>query len=57
MLRFQRDGDVDSFLSVCESVADQYAPKPLPAPSSDDQDGMPSLKKEDLRLICFEFLS
>ena len=57
MLRFQRDGDVDLFLSVCESVADQYAPKPPPVPSSDDKDGMPALKKEDLRLICFEFLS
>jgi hypothetical protein len=48
---------VETFLAVCESVAEKYAPRPPVAPPGTDQDPTPVLKKEDLRLICFEFLA
>jgi hypothetical protein len=57
MLRLQRGGDVETFLSVCESVAEKYAPKAPITPSGTDENPSSVLKKEDLRLICFEFLS
>jgi hypothetical protein len=57
MLRWQRGGDVEAFLSVCESIAEKYAPRAPVAPPGADQNPSPALKKDDLRLICFEFLS
>jgi SNF2 family DNA or RNA helicase len=56
MLHLQRGGDVETFLSACESVAEKYASKTPGAPGTEHT---PSsvLKKEDLRLICFEFMS
>ena len=57
MLRVQRGGDVETFLAVCESVAEKYAPTgPIELPGT-DQNPPSALRKEDLRLICFEFLS
>ncbi len=57
MLRLQRDNDAEAFLTACDSVAEKYAPRAPIMPPGDDQIPSSVLKKEDLRLICFEFLS
>ena len=57
MQSFQRGGDLQKFLSVCESVADEYSPTATVAKPGSDQAPTSALKKEDLRLLCFEFLS
>jgi SNF2 family DNA or RNA helicase len=57
LLRLQRGGDVEAFLSVCESVAEKYAPKPRVAEPVADQGDSSASPKEGLRLICFEFLA
>jgi len=57
MLQSQRGGDVETFLSVCESVAEKYAPRAPVTTAGTDQNPPSALKKDDLRLICFEFLA
>jgi hypothetical protein len=57
VLRLQRGGDVETFHSVCESVAQKYAQKATVVPPGNGQNPSSVLKKEDLRLICFAFLS
>jgi hypothetical protein len=55
-LRYQKDGDTAAFVGACEAVATQYAQEPVaqaPQPAEARRPG----RREDLRLICFEFLS
>lgn len=57
MLRLQRGGDVEAFLSVCQAVAEKYGPKTPTAPPDAEENRSLVLKREDLKVICFEFLS
>jgi hypothetical protein len=57
MLRYRRDGDAASFVTTCESIALKFAPQPTAESESADTMVRPALTRQDLRLICFEFLS
>ena len=53
--RYRRDGDAGTFVTACESVATMYSTQPRR--TSETAESRPTLSRQDLRLICFEFLS
>jgi hypothetical protein len=57
LARYQRDGDTLAFVETCDQVAADFAQ--APAAAADRGPGTPHavLGREDLRLVCFEFLS
>lgn len=57
MLRYRRDGDAASFVATCETIALKFAPQPAPGLEAADTMVRPALTRQELRLICFEFLS
>jgi hypothetical protein len=55
---FQKTNDVVAFLAAAEAVATKYAQQPAPTAAGDGASGGAApLKREDLHLICFDFLS
>lgn len=56
MTSFQKDGNADVFVQACERVINRYGHRIEPAVNNDYVRRRP-LTRDDLRLICFEFLS
>lgn len=57
LARYQKDGDAAAFLAGCETVAAKYAAAPSES-SPGTAPARPRLQSRDqLRLICYEFLS
>ncbi len=56
LVRFKKNEDAEVFLAGCESVCQKYAPAPNRAQIAPKATRRP-LRGEDLRLICFEYLS
>jgi superfamily II DNA or RNA helicase len=55
-LRYQKDGDAAAFIGACEAVAATYAQQPAEEAGRPGGSRLPR-RREDLRLICFEFLA
>jgi superfamily II DNA/RNA helicase len=55
---FQKTNDAAAFLTAAETVASKYAQQPVTSTASNGEAGATALlKREDLHLICFDFLS
>jgi hypothetical protein len=57
MRQYQKDRDVNAFVAACKGVASKYAAEPSVTPEQEGTERRKSLTREDLRLICFDFLS
>lgn len=57
MRQFQKDRDVNAFVAACEEVVSKYAEKPSQGPEPQSTQARKPLTRENLRLICFDFLS
>lgn len=55
-VRYQKDGDAPAFITACEAVAARYAQQPAEEAPPPKEAPRPR-RREDFRLICFEFLS
>jgi superfamily II DNA or RNA helicase len=53
---YRRDGDTPAFVAACEQVSARYVPAPAPPADTGHPGVRPALRREDLRLICFEFI-
>jgi hypothetical protein len=53
LARFQKIGEANAFLDECESVAAKYGP----ALNQPEKQSRSPMRREDLRLVCFEYLS
>jgi superfamily II DNA or RNA helicase len=56
LAQFHKSGKTEAFLSECEAVSQKYAPAPNPT-KVDSGEPRRQLQREDLRLVCFEYLS
>jgi hypothetical protein len=56
-LLYQKDGDTAAFVGACEAVAAKYAQQPTAEAALPSAEARRPRRREDLRLICFEFLS
>lgn len=48
---------MNALLAACEAVVSKYAEKPSQRPELRGTERQKTLSREDLRLICFDFLS
>lgn len=56
LAHFQKSGSVEAFLDGCEAVGQKYAPVTKNDGASVQESRRP-LRREELRLVCFEYLS
>lgn len=57
LAQYQRDGDAASFTAACWQVGSRYGDQPASSADDDTMDRRKLLGREDLHLICFDFLS
>jgi hypothetical protein len=57
LARYQKDGDAATVLAACDVVAARYAHTPPPEAQSPASPWPRLQGREQLRLICYEFLS
>ena len=57
LARYQKDGDTAAFITACEEIGTRYAEQPAPTTADDGSERRKPLGRDDLHLICFDFLS
>ncbi|MCH9033488.1 MAG: helicase [Planctomycetes bacterium] len=57
LAQYQKDGDTAAFITACEEIGTRYAEQPAPTTADDGSERRKPLGRDDLHLICFDFLS
>ena len=57
LAQYQKDGDTAAFITACEEIGTRYAEQPAPNGADDGSERRKPLARDDLHLVCFDFLS
>ena len=57
LAQYQKDGDTVAFIAACEEIGVRYSEQPASHGDDNGSDRQKSISRDDLHLICFDFLS
>ena len=57
LAQYQKDGEITAFVTACEEIGARYSEQPASHGDDNGSDRQKSISRDDLHLICFDFLS